>query len=76
MDLPIRFPSEIDVIAADAARFRALSDEERVRALGQCFREYLFLRASSGRAAELDRLAQEEEVRARDAIRELVARHG
>jgi len=76
MDLPIRFPSETDVIAAEAARFRALSDEDRVRALGDCFREYLFLRASSGRPAELDRFAQEEEDRARLAIQEFVARHG
>jgi|GEM_PF-5722727 len=60
MDLPpIRFPSEADVSAAEAARFRALSDEKRVRALGDCFREYQFLRASSGRTAELDRFAQD-----------------
>lgn len=30
MDLPIRFPNNADVIAEDAARFRALSAEERL----------------------------------------------
>ena len=30
MDLPIRFPNYTDVIAEDAARFRALSADERL----------------------------------------------
>ena len=76
MDLPIRFPSDIEVISAEVARFRALSDEERVRALDECFREYLFLRAASGRPAEVDRFAEQEEDLARIAIQEFVARHG
>ena len=31
MDLPVKFPSETEVILDDVARFRALSPEERIR---------------------------------------------
>jgi hypothetical protein len=75
MEIPIQFPSEADVIAEEAARFRALSDEEQVRALGEGFQTYLFLLATSGRAEELTRLAEEDERRARVAIQEFAARH-
>lgn len=75
MDLPIRFPNEADVIAEEAARFRALSPEGRVRALGDSFREYLFL-AAAGHTVNLDRFAREEERSARTAVEEFVARHG
>jgi hypothetical protein len=30
MNLPIRFPSDAEVITEEVARFRALSDEDRV----------------------------------------------
>ena len=76
MKIPIRFPSEADVIAEEAARFRGLSDEEKVRALNDCFRTYLFLLSASGRAEELKHRAEEEETRARVAIQEFAARHG
>jgi hypothetical protein len=33
MDLPVKFPSETEVILEDVARFRALSHEERMRSL-------------------------------------------
>jgi hypothetical protein len=76
MNLPIQFPSESDVIAEEAACFRGLPDEEKVRALDDCFRTYLFLLSASGRAGELKRLAEEEERRAQVAIQEFAARHG
>lgn len=76
MQLPIRFPSEADVIAEEAARFRGLPDEAKVRALGDSFRTYLFLLSASGRAEELKLLAEKEERRARVAIQEFAARHG
>jgi hypothetical protein len=75
MNLPIRFPSDADVIAEEAARFRALPPEDQVRALGGAFRLYHFL-ASAGRPGVADRLAREEERLARAAILEFVARHG
>ena len=33
MDLPIKFPSETEVILEDVARFRALSPAERIRTI-------------------------------------------
>ena len=76
VNLPIRFPNDADVIAEDAARFRALSDDGRVHALDECFRDYHFLLAASGRSEELTRYAEEEERQGRDAILEFVSRHG
>jgi hypothetical protein len=75
VNLPIQFPDDADVIAEEAARFRALSSDSRVRALGDCFRDYLFLTAASDRAEELSGFAQEEERQTQTALREFVARH-
>jgi len=75
MNLPIRFPNDADLIAEDAARFRALTAEEQVRALGDCFRDYQFLRTASGRAEEIDRFAEEEERLAWKAVQEFSRRH-
>ena len=33
MDWPLRFPSDADLIAEEAARFRVLSPEDQVRAI-------------------------------------------
>lgn len=33
MDLPIKFPSDADVIAEEAARFPALTPQERMRSI-------------------------------------------
>ena len=33
MDLPVKFPSETEVILEDVARFRALSPGDRIRSL-------------------------------------------
>ena len=75
MDLPIKFPDEADVIAEEAARFRALPDAERVKELEEAFQTYHFLIEASGRADELKRFAEEEEEQGRAAIREFVARY-
>jgi hypothetical protein len=76
MDLPIKFPNDADVVAEEAARFRALSPEDRLRTLDEMFRLYHFLLAASGRPEKLARLADEEEERGRTAIREFAAKHG
>jgi hypothetical protein len=75
MKLPIKFPSDAEVIAEDAARFRALSPEEQVQELGEMFELYEFLKKASGRSDEIDRLAEEEKERERKAIKEFIARH-
>jgi hypothetical protein len=75
MDLPIKFPSDAEVIAEEVARFRALSPEQRVHALGEMFKLYHFLASVSGRSEAVARLAEEDEARQRKAIEEFVARH-
>jgi hypothetical protein len=76
MKLPIRFPSDGEVIAEDAANFRRLSPRGRVAALDQMFRLYKFLSATSARPEALAELAQQEEERGKTAIQEFIARHG
>ena len=76
MKLPITFPDDAQVIAEEAAYFRALSPEERVRSLDELFRLYHFLMASSGQPETLARLAREEEQRGRALIQDFVAHHG
>jgi hypothetical protein len=76
VELPIKFPNEADVVADEAARFRALSSERQLQELAEMFRLYHFLAANSDRPDWVDHLACAEEDRARQAIREFVARHG
>jgi len=75
MQLPVRFPTDADVIAEEVARFRALSDQERVRALGELFQVYHFLAARSTRPEAISRFAHEDEDRGRAAIEDFVRRH-
>lgn len=65
MDLPVKFPSETDVILEDVASFRALSHADQM----QCFRGMvnageLMLR-NSPKAAWLEEYSQEQERLAR-----------
>jgi hypothetical protein len=75
MNLPIRFPSDEEVITEEVASFRALSPERRVQELGEMFSLYHFLGSTSGRAKEVERLGEDEEARQRRAIMEFAARH-
>ena len=75
MNLPIRFPNDADVIYEDAARFRALASEEKIRQLGSSFQDYRSLRELSGRAEQIDRFAEEEERLEWQAVLDFAARH-
>lgn len=76
MKLPIKFPSDAEVITEEVARFRALSPEARVCALNEMFALYQFLASHSTQPEGLARVAQEHEDRGRKAVQEFVARHG
>jgi hypothetical protein len=75
MDLPIKFPSETEVILEDVARFRALSPEERIRSIQGLLADGAFLMSISPKADWI--LKDEEEQRAlkHKNIREFLARH-
>jgi len=75
MVLPIKFPSDAQVIAEETARFRALSAEGRLRAIrGMLAAGSLIIRRSP-RAAFLRDYVQEQEKCARQAVKEFLARH-
>ena len=76
MDLPIKFPSETEVILEDVARFRALSPSERIRAIQDLLADGEFLLRKSPRAEWARRYAEEQEEIARQNIREFIASHG
>jgi hypothetical protein len=54
MDLPIRFPSDSDVIAEEAARFRALSPEARMRSIRNLLEAGAWMMRQSPKAAFLE----------------------
>jgi hypothetical protein len=76
MDLPIRFPSDAEVIIEEVARFRALSLEGRVRSIRGLLAAGALMMRQSPKAALLRGYTLEQEQHARQAIKEFVARHG
>jgi hypothetical protein len=76
MDLPVKFPSETEVILEDVARCRALTPAERFRALQDLLNAGDLILQKSPNAAWAKRYAEEQEVLAQRAIREFLSRHG
>ena len=75
MDLPIKFPSDVAVIAEEAARFRALSPERRLRSIRGLLAAGVLMMHRSPKAAFLREYTLEQENRARQAVKEFLARH-
>lgn len=76
MDLPIKFPSQTDVILEDVARFRALTPAEQFRSLRGLLNAGALIMRTSSQAAWARQYAAEQEVIAQQNIREFIARHG
>jgi hypothetical protein len=76
MDLPVKFPSETEVILEDVARFRALSPAERIRTIRGLLADAAFLMSRSAHAGWAEQYAEEQELLAQRNIREFIARHG
>jgi hypothetical protein len=76
MELPIKIPSETEVILEDVARFRALSPAERVREIRGMLATGAHLMKISPKAAWAKEYAEEQELLAQQNIREFIARHG
>src|SRR5262249_17554455 len=76
MDLPVKFPSETDVILEDAARFRALTSEQQFRWLRDLLDTGALILRISPTAAWAKQYTEEQEALAQQAIREFIARHG
>ena len=75
MDLPIKFPSDVRVIAEEAARFRALSPERRLRSIRGLLAAGVLMMQRSPQAAFMREYTLEQENRARQAVKEFLARH-
>jgi hypothetical protein len=76
MDLPVRFPSETAVIFEDVARFRALSPEERMRAIRGLLNAGARMMRTSPKAAWAKHYTEEQKLLERRNIQEFLARHG
>ncbi len=76
MDLPVRFPSEAEVILDDIASFRALTTAERLGCLRGMVDAGASMMRRSPRAAWLEADAAEQERLARRNVREFLGRHG
>jgi hypothetical protein len=75
MKLPITFPSDVEVIIEEVARFRALSPEARLRLIRGLLAAGALMVQKSPKAAFLREYTLEQENRARQAIQEFLARH-
>lgn len=76
MDLPVKFPSETEVILEDVARSRRLTPEERVRSYRGFLASLSRIARRSPKAAWAAKYAEEQEALARANIREFLERHG
>ncbi len=75
MNLPVKFPSDADVIAQEVARFRALSAQNRVRSIRGLLAAGALMMRRSPKAAFLRDYTLQQENRARQAVKEFLARH-
>lgn len=76
MDLPVKFPTETEVILEDVARFRALSPGDRIRSYRDFLRSAALVAKRSPKAEWAGQYAREQENLAQTNIREFLARHG
>jgi hypothetical protein len=76
MDLPVKFPSESQVILEDVARFRALAPLERVREIRGMLATGERLLSISMRREWARQYDEEQQLLAQRNIREFIARHG
>ncbi len=75
MDIPIKFPSDAEVIAEEVARFRALSPEDRLRAIRGLLAAGALVMRQSPKAVFLRDYTLQQEEMARQAVKEFLARH-
>ena len=75
MDLPIKFPSQADVIVEEIARFRALSAAERLQSIRGLLAAGALMMRRSPKQGFLREHTQDQENRAREAVKEFIARH-
>jgi hypothetical protein len=75
MKIPIRFPSEAEVITEEVTRFRALSAEDRLRAIRGLLAAGALMMRVSPKAQFLREYHLEQENQARQTVGDFVKRH-
>jgi hypothetical protein len=75
MKLPIKFPSDTEVILEEVARFRALSPGDRIRVIRSILADGAYLMSISPKAAWAKQYSEEQELLAQRNIRDFIARH-
>jgi hypothetical protein len=75
MKLPIQFPTDAEVIADEAARFRALSPENRLQSIRGLLAAGALMMSRSQKSDFLREQTLEQENRARQAVKEFLNRH-
>jgi hypothetical protein len=76
MNLPIKFPSDEEVIIEEVTRFRALSPEDRMRSIRGMLAAGALMLRQSPKAAFIQKYTEEQEWLAQQAVKEFIARHG
>lgn len=75
MEQPIRFPSDVEVVAEEAARFQALSPDQRFAYFQGILTTGEWMIKQSPHAEFLRRQHEEQEQLATKAIQDFIARH-
>ncbi len=75
MELPIKFPSDTEVILEEVARFQALTPEKRLRSIRGILNAGALILRKSPKAAWLKQYSEEQELLAQHITREFIARH-
>jgi hypothetical protein len=75
MDLPMKFPSDSEVILDDVVRLRALGPRERIQGIRELLNAGEHIRRISPTADWAKQYADEQELLAQRNIREFIARH-
>lgn len=76
MDLPVKFPSQTEVILEDVQRFRALAPSEQFQVIEDLLRTGERLLRISPKAAWAEQYGEEQKALWQRNIREFIARHG
>jgi hypothetical protein len=75
MQLPIEFASDADVIVEEVVRFRGLSPEQRLQSIRGLLAAGALMMRRSPKAVFLRAYTLEQVDRARQAVKEFIARH-
>jgi hypothetical protein len=76
MQVPIKFPSDAEVIREEVARFRALSPDERVGVIRGLVATGARIMRQSDNASFQRTIVLEQEELWRQAVKEFITRHG